>query len=75
MSFSSEKGFCCVQISTDADCPTLMKCLEQSNDDHQHVRHAHTASELHKAIFFLPKEGIFYVGSHIKLSLLMWGKL
>jgi len=23
MSFCSEKGYCCVQISTDADCPTF----------------------------------------------------
>lgn len=27
-----------------------------------------------KPFFFLPKEGIFYVGSHKRHSLLMWGE-
>lgn len=65
MSFSSENCMCLsvlkkvfvvsksVQMLT---VPHLMKCLEQSNDDHQHVRHADTASELHKTIFS-PKGG------------------
>jgi len=57
MSFSSEKGFCCVQISTDADCPIFdeNKAMMTTSMLGMHTQHQNYT----KPFFFSQRRGYF----------------